>query len=147
MFRSFRLLRSLFDRLLRSVERLLWGVESIVLEGTGTAALRRGVGHVPGTALPGARGTIGQAGHRDSVLRPLERIRRSDTVTLTTPGTRYRHRIVGTAVVPPTETEVLDHPPGDRSERLTLITCDPFRSVGPAPLRFIVHARRRAPLS
>ncbi len=123
------------------------GVDSIVLEGTEAAALRRGVGHVSGTALPGAGGTIGLAGHRDSVFRPLEEVRRGDTVVLTTRRGRYRYHVIGTEVVQPTETEVLDTAPDAPSERLTLITCFPFRYVGPAPRRFIVHARRRAPLS
>jgi len=42
------------------------GVSSIVLEGVESKTLRRGVGHIPETAPPGAGGNIGLAAHRDS---------------------------------------------------------------------------------
>jgi LPXTG-site transpeptidase (sortase) family protein len=47
-----------------------------------------------------------------------------------------------TAVVNPTDNASLKAT-ADRS--LTLVTCYPFRYVGPAPQRFIVRARQVAP--
>ena len=58
------------------IERL--GVSVIVMEGTGSRTLRRAVGHIPGTALPGRTGNIGLSGHRDTFFRPLRNIRVGD---------------------------------------------------------------------
>src|ERR1700682_1971364 len=38
---------------------------AMVVEGTSTPALRRAVGHIPGTPLPGQAGNIAFTGHRD----------------------------------------------------------------------------------
>jgi sortase A len=40
-----------------------------VAAGTDARTLRRGVGHIDGTALPGEPGNVGLAGHRDTVFR------------------------------------------------------------------------------
>lgn len=46
-------------------------ISSVVLEGVGKPVLRRAVGHIPGTALPGQGGNVGIAGHRDMFFHPL----------------------------------------------------------------------------
>jgi sortase A len=117
------------------------GLSAIVLEGDGSATLRRGVGHIPGTALPGDPGNVGLAGHRDSFFRALENIRRGDEIIVTTVNGSYRYRVVSWEIVTPDETQVLD--PSERPS-VTLVTCFPFYFIGPAPKRFIVHANRVA---
>ena len=111
----------------------------IVAEGVDALTLRRAVGHIPGTGMPGQPGNIGLAGHRDTFFRPLQNIRRDDIVTLTTPAGEYRYRVVSTKIVKPADVGVLN-PTG--SEVLTLVTCYPFYFVGSAPSRFIVRAER-----
>jgi sortase A len=111
----------------------------IVAEGVDALTLRRAVGHIPGTGMPGAPGNIGLAGHRDTFFRPLQNIRRNDIVTLTTPAGQYRYRVISTMIVKPTDVGVLE--PGG-GEILTLVTCYPFYFVGSAPSRFIVRAKR-----
>lgn len=51
----------------------------------------------------------------------------------------YSYRVESTSVVSPKDVDVLK--PGPYAE-LTLVTCYPFRYVGPAPDRFIVRARQ-----
>jgi sortase A len=114
-------------------------LSAIVLEGTSTTTLRRAVGHIAGTALPGGPGNVGIAGHRDTYFRPLRNIRQDDFITLTTPLGEYRYRVVSARVVSPTDVEVLGSSAG---EILTLVTCYPFYFVGSAPDRFIVRAER-----
>jgi len=114
-------------------------LSAIVVEGTSNATLRRAVGHIPGTALPGGPGNVGISGHRDTFFRPLRNIRPDDIITLITPLGEYRYRVVSTKVVTPSDVTVLD--PG-HLEILTLVTCYPFYFVGPAPDRFIVRAER-----
>lgn len=114
-------------------------VSVMVVEGTSGKTLRRGVGHIAGTALPGQPGNVGIAGHRDTFFRPLRNIQRDDIITLTTPQGEYRYRVVSTKIVNPDNVAVLN---SDGDEVLTLVTCYPFYYVGPAPDRFIVRATR-----
>jgi len=127
------------DGLIGRIEILRLGVSVVVVEGTEKPMLRRAVGHIIGTALPGQPGNIGLAGHRDTFFRPLQNIQRNDIITLTTLGGEYRYRVVSIKVVSPYNVAVLNP---DRNEILTLVTCYPFYFVGPAPSRFIVRAER-----
>jgi len=119
------------------IERL--GMSAMVMEGTKTSTLRRAVGHIRGTALPGQRGNAGIAGHRDTFFRPLRNVQQNDIITLTTPLSAYRYRVVSARVVDPEEVSVLET---TNDEILTLVTCYPFYYVGAAPSRFVVRAER-----
>ena len=127
------------DGLIGRIEIQRLGVSVVVVEGTGETVLRRAVGHILGTPLPGQPGNIGIAAHRDTFFRPLRNIRRDDIILLTTLGGEYRYRVVSTKVVKPSNIAVLD---SDATEILTLVTCYPFYFVGSAPDRFIVRAER-----
>ncbi len=127
------------DGLIGRIEIPRLNMSVVVVEGTGTPALRRAVGHIVGTALPGQPGNIGIAAHRDTFFRPLRNIQRGDIVTLTTPRGEYRYSVVSTKVVDPDDVAVLN---SDGNEILTLVTCYPFYFVGSAPNRFIVRAKR-----
>lgn len=116
------------------------GVTAIVREGADERTLARAVGLVPGGAYPGQPGNIVLAGHRDTFFRPLRRIKVNDRIRLTVPRDGvYEYRVDSLRVVSPEETSVLD---SKGFEELTLVTCYPFRFVGPAPDRFIVSATR-----
>jgi len=115
------------------------GVEAIIVEGTSARSLRRAVGHIPGTALPGDPGNVAIAGHRDTFFRALRNIRPDDEILLTTPAGQYSYVVDSTSIVAPDDAEGLN----DSNESLlTLVTCYPFYFVGPAPQRFIVRAHR-----
>lgn len=115
------------------------GVSAIVLHGVGKKTLRRGVGHIPGTALPEHDGNVGLAGHRDSFFRGLKDIRTDDTIELTTTEGTFEYRVEWTRIVQPQDTHVLEE---EGAPSLTLVTCYPFYYVGSAPKRFIVRAHR-----
>ena len=109
----------------------------MLLEGIDNRTLRRGIGHIPGTALPGETGNVGIAGHRDGFFRGLGAIRKHDRITVQTVDASYRYEVDSIRVVDPGAIEVLNdtgHPV------LTLVTCYPFHLVGPAPKRFVVQA-------
>ena len=125
--------------LIGRIEIARLGVSTILVEGTSQATLRRAVGHIAGTALPGTPGNVGVSGHRDTFFRPLRKIHQNDIITLTTLNGQFNYRVVSTRIVDPAEISVLD--PGEK-ESLTLVTCYPFYFVGPAPDRFIVRAER-----
>ena len=119
------------------------GLKVIFVQGDSSKILQHAVGHLPETALPGEWGNVVLAGHRDSFFRPLRNIQTGDAITLRTPGGDFQYEVESTAVVPPSDIQVLE-PSSERT--LTLITCFPFYYVGPAPNRFIVRARQVGPL-
>lgn len=127
------------DSALGRIEISAIGLETMIMEGTDAKTLRRAVGHIPGTPLPGQRGNIVIAGHRDTFFRPLRNIHQDDEITLTTLAGSYRYRVDSIKVVEPDDTAVLDN---SDAETLTLVTCYPFYFVGPAPKRFVVRAQR-----
>ncbi|HXX43946.1 MAG TPA: class D sortase [Candidatus Acidoferrales bacterium] len=114
------------------------GLSAIVVQGDSDDVLRRAVGHIPETALPGQAGNIALAGHRDTIFRPLREIQVGDVILLKTPAADRTYRVDSTEVVPPTDLEVLQS--GGQNE-LTLITCFPFHYIGHAPNRFVVRAK------
>jgi sortase A len=124
---------------LGEIELTRIGVTAMILEGTDERTLRRAVGHIPGTPLPGQPGNVAIAGHRDTFFRALRNVREDDEITLMTLDGSYRYRVDSIKVVAPKDTEVLANSGGDF---LTLVTCYPFYFVGPAPKRFIVRAQR-----
>ncbi|MGD0908756.1 MAG: class D sortase [Candidatus Acidiferrales bacterium] len=115
------------------------GLTAMIMEGTDGRTLRRAVGHIRGTPLPGEQGNVAIAGHRDTFFRPLRNILQDDEITLTTLNGSYRYLVDSTQVVPPEDTQVLDN---SDDTTLTLVTCYPFYFVGPAPKRFIVRAHK-----
>jgi sortase A len=124
---------------LGEIELTRIGVTAMILEGTDDRTLRRAVGHIPGTPLPGQPGNVAIAGHRDTFFRALRDVRQDDEITLMTLEGSYRYRVDSISVVGPEDTQVLNNSGGDI---LTLVTCYPFYFVGPAPRRFIVRAQR-----
>ncbi|MCM2269177.1 MAG: class D sortase, partial [Thermoanaerobaculia bacterium] len=114
------------------------GVSAVVAAGTDARTLRRGVGHIDGTALPGELGNIGLAGHRDTVFRGLRKLRPGDRIRLVTAGEAIEYTVESLLTVTPDRSDVLDPSP---LPTLTLVTCYPFDFVGPAPMRYIVRAR------
>ena len=117
-------------------------VSAIVRAGSDARTLRLAIGHILGTALPGERGNVGLAAHRDTFFRPLAGIRKGDTVLVTTPDGVHRYRVYATRIVAPTEVSVLR---AGHQSQLTLVTCYPFDFVGSAPQRFIVQAELTPP--
>jgi sortase A len=130
-------MRSVIGRL--EIPRLKLSV--MVREGADEGTLRRAVGHIPGTALPGNMGNVGLAGHRDTFFRALQDIREDDTIEFQTTGGTYHYIVKSTKIVTPRDVSVLAASGG---ENLTLVTCYPFYYVGSAPKRFIVHASQVA---
>jgi sortase A len=112
--------------------------ELYIVEGDDAGDLRRGPGHMIGSALPGARGNCVIAGHRDTHFRILKDVRNGDDIILKTPHGQYLYRVRTMKVVPTTAVSVLGPTP---DPSLSLVTCYPFYYIGTAPERFIVEAK------
>jgi len=113
------------------------GLDVIVVEGTEIDDLKKGPGHMKGTALPGQGNTV-ISGHRVTYSRPFFRIDErtvGDPIILYTPANKYVYRVVEKRIVAPTDVSVIQ----PTSEvRLTLTACHPPYS---ARYRIIVIAR------
>ncbi len=118
------------------------GLQAIIVESTSSEALRRAVGHVEGTALPGDDGNVALAGHRDTFFRGLRDVRKDDFIRIDTLDGRWEYRVESVQVVDPDDVHVLK---ASASPILTLVTCYPFNYMGSAPRRFIVQAREIRP--
>ncbi|WP_010197357.1 class D sortase [Bacillus sp. m3-13] len=108
-----------------------------VFHGVTEGVLGKGVGHVPGTSLPGDGGNIVLSGHRDTVFRRLEEIKVGDKVVFEFGGGLYTYKIGKIRVVDKEDTSVVVPRP---SEVLTITTCYPFRFIGSAPERYVLEA-------
>ena len=113
------------------------GIEVPVLEGTSDLTLNRGVGHIPGTALPGQPGNLAITGHRDGFFRPLKDASVGDIIEVQRASQTDRYVVRKIKIVFPTDTSVLNT---TTDSTLTLVTCYPFYFVGAAPQRYIVQA-------
>ncbi len=114
-------------------------LKAMVVQGDSEQLLRRAVGHLPETALPGETGNVALAGHRDGIFRPLRNVLPGDFITFRTPDRVFQYQVEWTAVVSPNAVRVIE-PTSEPA--LTLVTCFPFYYVGAAPERFVVRARR-----
>lgn len=112
-------------------------LEVPVYEGVTQWNLNRGAAWIEGTATFDERGNVGLAAHRDGYFRALQHIRTGDIVEVLTVSERLQYRVTDIRIVSPQAVEVLA--PTEESA-LTLVTCYPFRQVGPSPQRFIVRA-------
>ncbi len=113
------------------------GLTVPVLANYDPTSLKKGVGHIPGSAVPGGLGNLVLAGHRDTFFRPLRNVKPGMDIDIVDTEGRFRYRIDSTEIVLPDAVQVMDI--GDRPG-MTLITCYPFDFIGAAPKRFIVHA-------
>jgi sortase A len=115
------------------------GVGAMILEGDDDKTLRHGVGHIPGTAVPGQPGNVALAGHRDTFFRALRNIHKDDEITLETLNGPQRYIVDRIQIVLPGDLATLNQ---SKESILTLVTCYPFSYVGSAPQRFIVRAHK-----
>jgi sortase A len=111
-------------------------VDTIVVQGVSKTALDTGAGHYPTSPLPGERGNVAIAGHRNSFGKPfadLDRLKPGDRISVVTPLGRHTYEMVvpfdnhpNPWVVDPDDVDVL----APTSEAmLTLTTCHPRGSA------------------
>ena len=114
------------------------GANFVVVDGTSTAALRKGPGFFPESPLPGARGTVAIAGHRTTYMAPFRRVddvERGDEVVVEMPYGRFTYEVSRTRIVRPDALWVLR---AEAYDQLVLTACHPLYS---AEKRIVVFAR------
>jgi sortase A len=101
-------------------------VDVPVLEGIDWETLKKGAGHLPGSANPGERGNVYIAGHNDiygEIFRYLDRLKVGDDVVIYAGDKPYYYKVKATRVVEPTEVSIMF----PTTEPIaTLQTCYPY---------------------
>ena len=121
-----------------SIPRL--NLVSPVYSGTSDAVYDLGVGHWPGTALPGQRGNVVLGGHRTVSPRPfldIQNVLVGDSIILRRGGRTHEYVVTRTLVVKPTAVWILNQSSG---RTLTIFTCHP---KGSTRQRYVVMAKLR----
>ncbi len=116
----------------------------VVFEGVRVDDLKKGPGHYPSTALPGAIGNFVVSGHRTTYGAPFNQIDEldpGDAVVVETRDRWFTYRMVKEEIVAPTEVDVILPVPRRPTERatkalMTMTTCHPKYS---ARQRLIVY--------
>jgi sortase A len=120
------------------------GLEVPLYESVSELHMDRGIARIEGTSVPGEKGNMGIAGHRDGYFRVLKDIDFGDEIVLTSAEGPQTFLVQQLMIVDPSAVEVLD--PTDETT-ITLVTCYPFYFVGHAPERFIVRAVLQDPVT
>lgn len=122
------------------------GLNQVVVEGGDLdqidQQLKRGPGHIGGTALPGRQGNSVISGHRTTYGAPfarLDELSAGDEIQVTDRAQTYTYRVTEKKIVLPTDLSVIV-PATDY--RLTLTTCHPRYS---AKQRLIIVASMVSP--
>lgn len=112
------------------------GEEIPLLIGATEENLEDGANIYDNGILPGENGTVIILGHRETTFGFLENIKENDKIEIETLGRTYTYKVNKTFITKPDDKKILENKKG---KNLTLVTCYPFKYVGPAPERFIVN--------
>lgn len=115
------------------------GEEIPILFGANTENLRYGATIYDNGIMPGDKGTVIILGHRETTFAFLEHINKEDEIEIETLNGTYKYKVEKTFITNPEDERILEQRKGNN---LTLVTCYPFRYVGPAPDRFIVNLKQ-----
>lgn len=119
------------------------GENAIVLAEAGGEALAFGPAHLAVSPEAGDPGTTIYAAHRDTHFRFLEHVEIGETVIVErTDGPPLRYVVTGTEIVDAARSGIN---PAQGPSMLALVTCWPFGSITPGPLRYVVWASLETP--
>lgn len=108
-----------------------------IIQGTGTAQLKKGAGHFTESALPGEMDNTVLSGHRETAFRGIGAVQIGDLVITETSAGKFTYQVEGTRIVDQNDLTVIVQ---SDSAILTLTTCYPFNTPGYSPQRYIVSA-------
>lgn len=108
-----------------------------IFEGDSKEVLKKGIGHVITTPLPGEENNSVLAGHRDTFFRNLDKLEIGDKLLIERSDIYFIYKIKKIRIVDKDDKTVIVPRP---KSTLTLTTCYPFTYIGPAPQRYIIEA-------
>ncbi len=101
-------------------------VDAPIIEGVTWEDLKKGVGHLPGSAFPGQRGNLYLAAHNDifgEIFRYLDKLEPGDRYYIYAGDTKYTYEVREKRIINPTDVEVMLPTTGPVA---TLQTCYPY---------------------
>jgi sortase A len=101
-------------------------VDAPIVAGVGWEDLKKGVGHLPGSANPGERGNLYLAAHNDiygEIFRHLERLAPGDEYFIYAGEQKFRYVVTEKRIIEPTAVEVMLP---TTEPVATLQTCHPY---------------------
>lgn len=118
-------------------------VKQTILQGIRLSTFDKGVGHWPGTALPGQVGNVVLGGHRTSGIRPfrnVDQLKKGDEIIITTEQGTFVYVVDGQTIVDPVDGIWII----DQTEKatLTLFACHPPGSVRQRIIIFADYDRK-----
>lgn len=102
------------------------GVDAPIVEGVTWEDLKKGVGHLPGSAHPGQRGNMYLAAHNDifgEIFRDLDKLELGDEFFVYSGSHRFRYRVTAKRIIEPTDVSVMLP---STKPIATLQTCYPY---------------------
>jgi sortase A len=102
------------------------GVDAPIVEGVTWEDLKKGVGHLPGSAHPGQRGNMYLAAHNDifgEIFRDLDKLELGDEFFVYSGNLQFRYKVTAKRIIEPTDVSVML--PSTRPIA-TLQTCYPY---------------------
>mgnify|MGYP000061884674 CR=1 FL=1 len=102
------------------------GVDAPIVPGVTWEDLKKGVGHLPGSAHPGQRGNLYLAAHNDifgEIFRDLDRLEPGDEFFVYSGSEAFRYVVTSKRVIDPTDVSVM-YP--STQPIATLQTCYPY---------------------
>lgn len=108
-----------------------------IFQGASEEILKKGVGHISSTPLPGEDSNSVLSAHRDTFFRQLDSLVVGDNLIVNRSDVSFIYKIKKIRIVNKNDKTVIVPKP---KSTLTLTTCYPFTYIGPAPQRYIIEA-------
>lgn len=102
------------------------GVDAPIVEGVTWEDLKKGVGHLPGSAHPGQRGNMYLAAHNDifgEIFRDLDKLELGDEFFVYSGSHQFRYKVTTKRIIEPTDVSVMLP---STKPIATLQTCYPY---------------------
>lgn len=110
-----------------------------IMDNVDERTLKRNIGHLPSSVMPGEIGSCILMGHRDTDFSILQYVEVGDKLTVVMNGITYEYTTSEIRVVN-SDSELWFEATCDST--LILVTCYPFRYTGHAPRKYIIMAKR-----
>lgn len=131
------------ETILGTIEIPALDVKETIYQGIRLATFDLGVGHWPGTALPGKVGNVVLGGHRTSGIRPfrnVDKLQKGDEIIVTTEEGTFVYIVDGITIVDPeTGLWIIDQ---TTDATMTLFACHPPGSVRQRIIVFADYGRK-----
>lgn len=108
-----------------------------IYSGIADSVFDMGLGHWPGTAMPGKKGNSVIGGHRTGAMMPflnIDKMRKGDRIIAKIGRKSFTYKVSKVAIEKPTNMSIVRQ---TKDSRITLFTCHPPHSI---KLRYVVTA-------